>query len=173
MSLSREFSEMIQEQNNSYRFIHPLVSGMEFLPIEKQQSRWMQEFTALQEMAARHKWKNLPELFEALHDPEVAIVITDPKEQIQWVSEGFFRMTGFRAEEALNRKPSFLQGPETDQEAASRMRRALDNKQPTEGTLLNYRKNGEPYLCNVAITPLFNQEDSLINFIAVEKEVPA
>lgn len=173
MSLGREFSEMVQEQNSSYRFIHPLVSGMEFIPLEKQQSRWMMELSALQEMAVKEKWKNMPDLLEALHNPEVAVVVTNREEQIQWVSEGFFTMTGFSREEVLHRKPNFLQGPETDREAVRQVRQTLDKEQPTEGTFINYRKNGDPYVCKVVITPLFNQEDTLTNFIAVEKEVPA
>lgn len=173
MSLSREFSEMVQDQSNSYRFIHPLISGLEFLPLEKNQSRWMQEFSALQEMARKQNWKNLPEVRESLHNPEVAIVITNAREQIQWVSEGFFRMTGFTMEEVRNRKPSFLQGPDTDPGATERVRQSLRSLQPAKETLINYRKNGESYLCNVVITPLFNQDDILTSFIAVEEEVPA
>lgn len=173
MSLSREFSEMVQDQNSSCRFIHPLMSGLEFLPLEKHQSRWMQEFRALQEMAKKQNWKNLPEVLESLHNPEVAIVITDAREQIQWVSEGFFRMTGFTMEEVRNRKPSFLQGPDTDPGTTERVRQSLSKMQQVKETLINYRKNGESYFCNVVITPLFNQEDILTSFIAVEKEVPA
>ena len=173
MSLNREFSEMVQEQNSSYRFILPLMSGMEFRPVAKQQSRWMQEFATIQEMVIKQGWKNLPELLEPLHNPDVAVVITNAREQIQWVNEGFFRMTGFTQNEVLGRNPSFLQGPETDREAISNIRQALDKKQPKEETFVNYRKNGEPYFCHVKLTPLFNQEDTLINFIAVEKEVTA
>lgn len=171
MSLNREFSEMVQEQSRSFRFIHPLMSGMEFFLSGNQKSRWMQELSAIEEMAADKQWQNLPELLEPLHRPEVAVVITNAREQIEWVSEGFFRMTGYRPEEALNRKPSFLQGEETDRATVKHIRQRLDAQQPTEGVLVNYRKGGEPYYCKVAITPLFNKDNELVNFIAVEEEV--
>jgi PAS domain S-box-containing protein len=171
MSLNREFSEMVQKQNNSFRFIHPLIGGQEFSPVVKQNSRWMLEVTALHEMALKREWKNLPELMEPLHNPSVAVVVTDARERIKWVSEGFYRMTGYEQEEVLMRKPGFLQGEETDKAILQQIRQALNLQQPSEGTLLNYRKNGEPYYCNIAITPLLNHENKLVNFIAVEQEV--
>lgn len=171
MSLSREFSEMVQEQSRSFRFIHPLMSGMEFVLSANQKSRWMQELSTIKAMAAEKQWKNLPELLEPLHRPEVAVVITNAREQIQWVSEGFCRITGYRPEEAVSRKPSFLQGEETDRAAVKHIRQSLDEQKHTERVLVNYRKNGEPYFCKVAITPLFNKKNELVNFIAVEEEV--
>ncbi len=171
MSLSREFSEMIQEQNSSFRFLHPLAAGQEFSPLAKQKSRWMMELTALQQMASQQRWKNLPELMEPLHNPEVAVVITDASERIKWVSEGFYRMTGYKEEEVLLKKPRFLQGEKTDKAMLRQIRQALNLHQPSEGTLLNYRKNGEPYYCKIAITPLFNEGNELVNFIAVEHEI--
>ena len=110
MSLNREFAEMVQEQNSSYRFILPLISGLEFLPVAKQQSRWMQEFTTIQEMVIKQGWKNLPELLEPLHNPDVAVVITNAREQIQWVNEGFFRMTGFTQRKYSAAIPAFCRG---------------------------------------------------------------
>ncbi len=44
-----------------------------------------------------------------------AVIITDAKVRIEWVNEGFTRITGYTAEEVLGRNPgSFLQGPESD-----------------------------------------------------------
>ena len=173
MSLNHEFSEMVQEQSRSFRFIHPLMSGMEFILSANQKSRWMQELSTVKAMAAEKEWKNLPELLEPLHRPEVAVVITNAREQIEWVSEGFFHMTGYRPEEAAGRKPDFLQGEETDRATVKHIRQNLDAQKPTEGVLVNYRKEGEPYFCKVAITPLFNKENELVNFIAVEEKVPS
>ena len=40
------------------------------------------------------------------------------------------------------------------------------------GSLLNYRKNGEPYLCQISIFPIYDAKERLDNFIAFEKEIP-
>ena len=39
-----------------------------------------------------------------------------------------------------------------------------------ETNLLNYRKDGEPYWCQVKIYPIQNSEGAFTHFIAVEKE---
>ena len=44
-----------------------------------------------------------------------AVVLTDPQGRIEWINEGFVRLTGFELEEVQGKTPgSFLQGPETD-----------------------------------------------------------
>ena len=40
-----------------------------------------------------------------------------------------------------------------------------------EGKLINYRKDGEPYWCDVRIEPIFNEQQKLVNFIAFEEEI--
>lgn len=170
MSLSKEYAEMVRDQSRQFRFVHPLISGAEFNTISVQKSRWMQEYTLIQQKAKIRNWQNLPDLLEPLHDPDTAIVITDIEEKIEWVNTGFSKMTGYQAEEAIGRSPKFLQGKETNMEDVRHFRQAIKKLQPFSSEILNYRKNGEAYTCSVSIFPLFNATGSLMNFIAIEKE---
>ena len=55
-----------------------------------------------------------------------AVIITDAAGRIEWVNDGFTRLTEYRLDEALGRKPgSFLQGPETDPGAVRQIRERL------------------------------------------------
>ena len=172
MSLNKEYAQMVKEQVRSYPFLHPLHCGIEFRDPTHKKSRWMLEYDYLQEMAGNRRWHNFPELLEPLHDPEIAIIVTDPTEKIDWVNRGFSKMTGYNSKEAIGRQPNFLQGKETSLKDVRHFRENISRQKPFEGTLLNYRKNGEPYYCHVVIHPLFNQKLELVNFLAIEKEAP-
>lgn len=173
MSFSKEYAQMVREQNRTLPFIHPLLCGTEFQPVKKQDKRCLSEYESLLEIAKKKGWKNVPAILEPLHNPAVAIVVTDEKENIEWVSEGFFHMTGYLSAEVLGKNPNFLQGRETSTEDVRQIKESLHNNTPFTSVILNYRKNGEPYNCEIKVYPVFNGNQKLVNFVAVEKEVVA
>ncbi len=105
------------------------------------------------------------------------LIVTDTQKSILWVSHRFLSMTGYRPEEAIGQTPYFLQGPNTNPEAIRRLSKELQEAaykhriRPIREQLINYRKDGEPYLCNIEIDPIWSQQGELTHFIAVEKEV--
>jgi PAS domain S-box-containing protein len=99
------------------------------------------------------------------------LVLTDLTKTILWTSQNFLSMTGFSRSESVGQTPAFLQGPLTDRAALLTVRDSLRRADPVRAQLLNYRKNGETYLCQVAIDPLYNNQGELTHFLAVENEV--
>ncbi len=100
--------------------------------------------------------------------PNIAVILTDAQRRILWVNEDFTEITGYTLTEVIGRKPSLLQGPESEQDAIKRIRRGLEHEVPLQEEVTNYRKNGESYLCKLVIHPVFNREQQLTNFIAFE-----
>ncbi|GAB2781942.1 hypothetical protein GCM10027275_27150 [Rhabdobacter roseus] len=147
----------------------PLLIGMEFSrkPTPSQQDDWQ----CLEQLKEEQGWVfNLQTAKPYLEGRMSAVVITDAAQQITWVSKGFTRMTGYGFDEAYHKKPSFLQGEKTSPEIRQEIRQQLSRRNPYAGTIINYRKSGLPYLCNVHIIPLLNQANQLVNFMALEKE---
>ena len=99
---------------------------------------------------------------------EIAIILTDAEKKIIWVNEGFTSITGYSLSEVIGRKPNLLQGPASEKEAISRIRKGLQHKVPLQEQITNYRKNGEKYLCKLVIHPIFNKNQELTNYIAFE-----
>jgi PAS domain S-box-containing protein len=99
------------------------------------------------------------------------LVLTDLTKTILWTSQSFLSMTGFTRAESIGRTPTFLQGPETNHTTLLTVRDSLRRADPVRAELLNYRKNGEIYLCQVAIDPLYNNQGELTHFLAVENEI--
>lgn len=102
----------------------------------------------------------------------IGVILTDKDKRIQWVNEDFVRMTGYRLEELKGQKPSVvLQGEDTEPQAIERMRDALKRRVPVRQNVTNYRKNGEAYLCQLVIHPLFDDHTGqLTHFLAFETE---
>ncbi|MBC7422554.1 MAG: hypothetical protein H7334_03765 [Ferruginibacter sp.] len=53
------------------------------------------------------------------------------------------------------------------------IKKRLANNETAEVILENYRKDGEPYLCNVIIKPIISINKKLVNYIAYEQEIAA
>jgi PAS domain S-box-containing protein len=106
----------------------------------------------------------------------LAVVVTDgeltePGPRVLYVNAAFERMTGYCANEVLGRNPRMLQGEKTSVAARKALARALRSAQPHKTTLVNYRKNGEAYHCQIEVFPVCDGAGRLVNAIAIEREV--
>ncbi len=99
------------------------------------------------------------------------LVLTDLTKTILWTSHSFLTMTGYTTAETLGQSPAMLHGPGTDPLTLRRIRESLQSADAVRTDVLNYRKNGEPYLCRVAIDPVYNSQHELTHFLAVENAV--
>jgi PAS domain S-box-containing protein len=99
-------------------------------------------------------------------------VMTGPDRLVQWVNPAFSAMCGYSLDELRGKKLGpILQGEKTDPAAVARMRRAMHDYQPCHETVVNYHKNGSPYLVDIAITPILDDEGEPLWFVAREHEV--
>jgi two-component system, sensor histidine kinase and response regulator len=101
-----------------------------------------------------------------------AVILTDAEGRVQWVNDGFVRMTGWTLPEILGRTPgSFLQGPETDPETTNFMGRQINAGLGFRVEVLNYHKNGQRYWVSLELQPMHDDEGRLTNFMAIESDV--
>jgi len=100
-----------------------------------------------------------------------AIVITTLDQHIVWVSDGFADMTGYQKNYALGKKPSFLQGGSTSNKTKQQIKEQLQSSHNYKGSIVNYKKNGDAYRCQIKIVPLYNSKKELTHFMALEKEL--
>ncbi len=101
------------------------------------------------------------------------IVICDatrPDLPITFVNAAFTRITGYGAEEAQGRNCRFLQGRDTDKETVERIRRALAQHRPATATIRNYRKDGKTFWNELNISPLFDAEGRVINWVGIMQD---
>jgi len=104
-----------------------------------------------------------------------SIVITDANlgpdgPKILFVNPEFQQMTGYAASELIGRQPHMLQGLKTSRAELIALRRALKAGIPHRTVLVNYRKNGEPYLCDIEIQPIVGADGQVHCFLGIEFE---
>jgi len=101
-----------------------------------------------------------------------AVIITDKDGLTEWVNEGFTRITGYSLSDLRGKKPgSILQGPLTDMETVAEIREALRSQKSFTGEIINYRKDGSTYWLDLNITPIWNSQDSVVKYIAIESDI--
>jgi PAS domain S-box-containing protein len=98
------------------------------------------------------------------------LVLTDLKQTILWVNDGFQSMTGYDPNFAIGKKPAFLQGPNTSEIIKDRIRKKLINGGRITETITNYKKNGNPYECYITIIPLVDSNRVITHYLALERE---
>ncbi len=101
-----------------------------------------------------------------------AVVITDDQTRIEWVNDGFTRITGYEADEVIGKRPSeFLQGRDTEEEKLEIMRAAVQAKRGFDIQTINYRKNGEPFWVDIEARPIKDKDGKVRRFIAIESDI--
>ena len=101
-----------------------------------------------------------------------AVVLTNRKGRIEWVNEGFTRMTGFTAAESLGRTPgSMLQGPDTDPAIVDEMRERVEKGVGFQVEIVNYAKDGRRYWVAIEAQPLLDESGAVEQFMAIETDI--
>ncbi len=123
------------------------------------------------EQELRVKEAELSKLALAASRTDNAVVFTDAEGRIEWVNEGFTRITGWPFAEVTGRKPGeFLQGVETDPVAIAAMSAATRTGQPFNVELVNYRRDGTPYWIAIEAQPIRDDAGTLTGFMAIERD---
>jgi PAS domain S-box-containing protein len=104
----------------------------------------------------------------------MSVVVSNPAlpdNPIIYVSDEFEAQTGYPPEEVLGRNCRFLQGPDTDPHAIEAIRQALQARTTFTIDILNYRKDGTPFMNRLRIRPLFDDRGSLQFYVGAQNPV--
>lgn len=105
---------------------------------------------------------------------EMSVVFSDPHSPdnpMIFVSDEFEAQTGYASAEAIGRNCRFLQGPRTSSHAVEAIRQALQAQTRFTIDIVNYRKDGEPFLNRLRIRPIYDGEGRLIFFAGAQNPV--
>jgi PAS domain S-box-containing protein len=97
---------------------------------------------------------------------------TDPQMPLVYVNQGFSEVTGYSAEEVRGRYcGDLLQGPDTDPATRAEIETAFEARRSFRGTVLNYRKSGEPFWNRLTLEPARNANGEVTHFVAFQEDV--
>jgi len=161
-------------ENSQYAIINSHIKSLPMLPWDLIKSLLSNLDSEMLEymniLADEHDWYFTYFLDSYVHYKNYSIVITDKDLNIVCSSENISKMTGYESFELIGHKPSVFQGHKTDNNSKKNIKKAILLELPFKARLLNYKKNGEPYGCEIIAFPIFNGKSELSHFIAFEKE---
>lgn len=104
------------------------------------------------------------------------VVVTDadlnaPGPYVVYTNAAYEGMTGYKPEEAVGNSPRMLQGERTNKIVLRQLSRALRLRKHARAQVVNYRKNGESYICDIAAWPVLNEAGDPVYFLAIEREI--
>ncbi len=135
---------------------------------------------AMQDITKQKKEEHRLKLLESvITNASDAVMITDaatsgtPGNNIIYINDAFTKMTGYQPEELIGQNPDILQGERTSLTEQKRLKKAIKHFKSCEAELINYKKNGEEFWVNIAISPVADSNGIYTHWIAIERDVTA
>lgn len=97
--------------------------------------------------------------------------LVDPNQHdspIIYASEEFYNFTGYSSNFVIGTNCRFLQGPKTEQHSVRRLRQATEEGQELSEALLNYRRDGRPFINLLMIAPLHDDKGRVKYYIGAQ-----
>ncbi len=112
-------------------------------------------------------------LVMALEQAGDGIVITDPHGMIEYVNAAFERMSGYTREEVLGRTPRIMKSGKHDDAFYQHLWNTILSGKTWSGRFINRRKEGEQFIEECSISPVFGRGGHIEHFVAAKKEMTA
>ncbi len=110
-------------------------------------------------------------LVRALEQTADMVMITDRDGMIEYVNQAYEDVSGYRREEMIGRRPTFLKSGLHDKRFYKRIWQSLLNGIPFTEIFINRRKSGELYFESKTITPVRDERGDVSHFVATAKDI--
>lgn len=106
-----------------------------------------------------------------------AMVITDADFDggpfVQRCNPAFCTMTGYAEDELIGQSLRILQGDGTDRTVIDRLSRQIRAGEFFEGSTINYRKDGLPYVVQWNVSPVRDTGGAIVAYISIQQDITA
>ncbi len=102
------------------------------------------------------------------------MILTDPNlpdDPIVFANRAFQELSGYGADELVGHNCRFLQGPGTDPAQVQAIRDALSSKRDVAVDILNYRRDGTPFLNELFISPIMDRDGRVLYHFGSQVDV--
>jgi PAS domain S-box-containing protein len=110
-------------------------------------------------------------LSAAIEQTSEVVVITDKDGSIQYVNPAFSVKTGYSRSEVIGQNARILKSGEHDFKFYEKMWGSLLEKGVWSGQLINRKKDGTMFWEDATISPIYNGEGQITNFVAVKRDI--
>lgn len=110
-------------------------------------------------------------LGKSVEQSPVAIFITNKNGIIEYINPAFTKITGYTYIDIQNSSPNILNSGSHSQAFYNNLWNTIKNNKKWTGEIQNKRKDGTLYWCSLAISPIVNENNEIINFVAASEDI--
>lgn len=114
-------------------------------------------------------WNTQQDYLKLAEKEKREIIVTDKNFKIVFASSTVSKISGYHHQEIIGKSPRMFQGEDSSTETRQKIKTALTQLKPFKEVILNYKKNGETYWCEIEAIPMFDKKGAFVNYIALEK----
>lgn len=102
-----------------------------------------------------------------------SVIIADTCGCVEWVNEGFTRLTGYELHEVQGTKGEILRKGDEEQlqQFSDLFNKLLETRQPQSYEAKNYTKSGREYWVITTLTPVLNKKGEVERVIAIDSDI--
>lgn len=177
-SLSKAFNQKLNTWQGTYRFAtsngaYKYVFDRAYILYDEQQQP-VRMIGSMQDITERmNAMEEIEKLSFVASKTDNAVIITDPYDKIEWVNEGFTKITGYKPEEVVGKTPQFLFGADTNKDIIKWIVQHKASGTTYAGELTCYKHSGEKFCTRFNVTPVFANEGNVKNFIFMLADISA
>lgn len=119
----------------------------------------------------KHYEEELLKLSTAVEQNPSVIAITDRNGLLEYVNPQFTKVTGYTLEEAKEIPTIVITAGQTLEKQEENIWDTINSGKIWRGDIYNSRKNGENYWESATLSPVFNEEGKITNFLKLSKDV--
>ncbi|WP_462388189.1 putative bifunctional diguanylate cyclase/phosphodiesterase [Acidovorax sp. Q11] len=114
---------------------------------------------------------SLRKLLRAVEQSPEAIVITDLREDIEYVNDAFVRRTGYEREEVVGRASSEYSSNGLAPAQREGLRTTLARGDSWAGEQVNYRKDGQALIESVVVAPIRQPDGRVSHYVELKQDI--
>jgi len=107
-------------------------------------------------------------IFEKMND---GVLITDEKQKIIKINKAFSNISGYSLSEVKGNTPKMFSSGWHDDLFYKSLWDDINNKGQWKGEMHDRKKNGESYIAEINIIPLYNNDGCLTNYISIVNDI--
>lgn len=108
---------------------------------------------------------------KAIENSNNIIMITDAKQNIKYVNQAYTDATGFTLEEVFGKNPRVVQSGQNAKTFYKKLNRTIYSGKKWSGTFINKTKDGKKQYEKSTITPIFDSNGKIIEFVALKIDI--
>jgi PAS domain S-box-containing protein len=120
---------------------------------------------------SKQQEERLLKLSSAVEQTSDSVIMTDQDGTIEFVNQAFVDLSGYTLHEVIGKKPSSIKSGLHDDKFFQELWSKLLVKKPFIGNIINRKKSGELFHCNVHISPIVDNTGKITNFVGVYSDI--